>query len=77
MNLNKKPMLIGEEYKEKVEKAYAKAMELGVQEILLDEKILGGIKLYISKKPVLSLGTFVMEDGTEVSVGEESFEAVS
>ncbi len=70
-------MFIGEEYKEIVEKKFAEAIANGQTEILLDEKTIGGIKLFIGTKPAISMGTFVMEDGTEVHVGAQSLETVS
>lgn len=70
-------MKIGNEYKEIIEKKYAEAIRLNVSEIVLDQQILGGLKLYLSNVPKFSLGTFIMENGTEVSIGEESIETVS
>lgn len=70
-------MFIGQEYKEIVEKRYAELKDANQENGILDEKILGGIKLFIGKKPKISMGDFVMEDGTQVFIGEESVETVS
>ncbi len=70
-------MYIGEQYKEIVENAYATAKTTNQNELILDEKVLGGIKLFIGKKPKFTLGSFVMEDGEIVYIGEEVIGTVS
>ncbi len=70
-------MFISSEYKEMVEKKYAEAKAARQESIALDEPTLGGLTLFITKKPTFSLGTFVMEDGTEVYVGAQSLTKAS
>ena len=44
-------MLIGNAYKEIIERKYQEMKKAGLAEDILDEKLFGGIKLFINQKP--------------------------
>ena len=44
-------MLINEEFKDLVQKAYEEAKSKGDSNVVVDEKVLGGLTLFVNKKP--------------------------
>lgn len=55
-------MLVNSQFKKLIKEKYTEAKKLNQEEIILDEKKLGGLTLYINKEPSSVLITLKKED---------------